>query len=97
MTSRFYRSFWKYRKHQKAYGVLHMDAAHLSQTFYLVCAELGLGAFITAAINSVNIEQRLGLDGFIEGVIAICGCGKPAMEDFIDPQFRPYTPREPMV
>jgi SagB-type dehydrogenase family enzyme len=92
MTSRFYRNFWKYRKHQKAYSVLLMDAAHLSQTFYLVCAELGLGAFITAAINSINIESKLGLDGFIEGAIAICGCGAPAEQDLIDPQFRAYTP-----
>jgi putative peptide maturation dehydrogenase len=94
MTSRFYRNFWKYRKHQKAYSVLLMDAAHLSQTFYLVCAELGLGAFITAAINSGNIESKLGLDGFIEGAIAICGCGAPAQPDLIDPHFRPYNPEE---
>ncbi len=94
MTSRFYRNFWKYRKHQKAYGVLLMDAAHLSQTFYLVCTELGLGSFITAAINSTNIEQKLGLDGFIEGAIAICGCGKPIQKNVIDPGFRPYIPRE---
>jgi len=94
MTSRFYRNFWKYRKHHKAYGVLLMDAAHLSQTFYLVCTELGLGSFITAAINSTNIEQKLGLDGVIEGAIAICGCGKPIQEHVIDPGFRPYIPRE---
>jgi putative peptide maturation dehydrogenase len=94
MTSRFYRNFWKYRKHQKAYGVLLMDVGHLSQTFYLVCAELGLGAFITAAINSFNIESKLGLDGFTEGAIAICGCGAPAQHDLIDPQFTPYSPRK---
>jgi putative peptide maturation dehydrogenase len=92
MTTRFYRSFWKYRQHQKAYSVLLMDAAHLSQTFYLVAAELGLGAFVTAAINSVNIERKLGLDGFDEAPLAICGCGKPAAVNVIDPQFLPYTP-----
>ncbi len=70
-----------------------MDAAHLSQTFYLVCGELGLGAFITAAINSSNIEEKLGLDGFIEGALAICGCGTPAEQDLVDPEFRPYSPR----
>lgn len=94
MTSRFYRSFWKYRKHPKAYAVLLMDAGHLSQTFYLVCAELGLGAFVTAAINSVNIEQVLGLDGFLEGAIAILGCGKPAAENLTDPRFQPFVPRK---
>ena len=89
---RFYRTFWKYRKHQRAYGVILMDAAHLSQTFYLVCAELGLGAFFTAAINGSNVEEKLGLDGFTEGAVAICGCGAPAQNNYIDPVFQPYVP-----
>jgi SagB-type dehydrogenase family enzyme len=93
MTSRFYRNFWKYRNHQETYGVLLMDAAHLSQTFYLVCTDLGLGPFVTGAINSVNIDKRLGLDGFEEGAIIVCGCGKPAEIDLIDSDFRPYVPR----
>jgi SagB-type dehydrogenase family enzyme len=92
MTSRFYRNFWKYRQHQKAYAVLLMDAAHLSQTFYLIAAELGLGAFVTAAINAVNIEDKLRLDGYQEGAIAICGCGKPSSLNVIDPRFDPYMP-----
>ena len=52
MTARFARSYWKYQRHAKAYAVVLMDAAHLSQTFYLLCADLGLGAFVTAAINN---------------------------------------------
>jgi hypothetical protein len=52
-----------------------MDAAHLSQTLYLVCADVGLGAFVTLAINSRDIEQGLGVDGVREGVIAMAGCG----------------------
>jgi putative peptide maturation dehydrogenase len=94
LTARFYRSFWKYRKHQRAYAVLLMDAAHLSQTLYLVCAELGLGAFVTAAINGANIEERLGLDGMAEGVLAVCGCGPPAsVKSTLEPDFAPYVPR----
>jgi SagB-type dehydrogenase family enzyme len=53
MTARFYRNFWKYRRNGKTYSVVLMDAAHLSQTFYLVCTQLRLGAFITAAINGI--------------------------------------------
>ena len=95
MTTRFYRNYWKYRMHRKAYSVLLMDAAHLSQTFYLVCAELGLGAFVTAAINHVNIERALNLDGFREGAIAICGSGVRALrQNEIDPEFIPYLPRQ---
>jgi putative peptide maturation dehydrogenase len=78
LTARFYRSHWKYRRHQKAYAGLLMDAAHLSQTLYLVSSELGLGAFVTVAINSRDIEQRLGIDGVSEGVLAMTGCGRRA-------------------
>jgi putative peptide maturation dehydrogenase len=78
LTARFYRNFWKYRKHQKAYSAVLMDVGHLSQTLYLVCAELGLGAFFTAAVNGANIEERLGLEPFVEGAIAITGCGRRA-------------------
>lgn len=95
MTARFYRNYWKYRRHDKAYRVLFMDAAHLSQTFYMVCAERGLGAFVTAAINNVNIEQRLGIDGFEEGAVAITGCGKPTQSHLkLEPDFIPGRPED---
>jgi putative peptide maturation dehydrogenase len=97
LTTRFYRSFWKYRRHQRAYAVLLMDAAHLAQTFYLVCAELGLGAFVTAAVNGANIEEQLGLDPFTEGALAMCGCGRPAARGELDPEFEPYVPRETII
>jgi putative peptide maturation dehydrogenase len=101
MTARFGRNYWKYRGHPRAYGVLLMDAAHLSQTFYLVATELGLGPFVTAAINGSDIEEDLGLDGVSEGAIAICGCGVPARgtrsleAEVLDlsPEYLPYTPR----
>jgi putative peptide maturation dehydrogenase len=98
LSTRFYRNFWKHWRHERAYAVLLMDAAHLSQTFYLVCADLGLGAFVTAAINGANIEERLGLDGFTEGALAICGCGIPAEhESAADPKFLPYVPGETVL
>jgi putative peptide maturation dehydrogenase len=80
LTARFYRNHWKYRRHQKAYLGILMDAAHLSQTLYLVSAQLGLGAFVTIAINSRDIERCLNLDGISEGVIALTGCG-PRSQD----------------
>jgi putative peptide maturation dehydrogenase len=80
MTARFERLHWKYERHQKAYPGILMDAAHLSQTLYLVATEMKLGAFVTAAINGRDIERRLGLDGIREGVIAMTGCGRPGSE-----------------
>jgi putative peptide maturation dehydrogenase len=94
LTARFDRTFWKYR-HERAYAVVLLDAAHLSQTFYLVCADLGLGSFFTAAVNVGNIDARLGLDGFSEGALAVVGCGVPSTEEtFLNPRFERYVPRE---
>lgn len=77
LTGRFDRLFWKYRNNSKAYKVLFLDAGHLSQTFYLLCQEMGLGAFFTGAINDSVIEQRLGLTRDREGAIGVTGCGIP--------------------
>lgn len=75
MTARFDRLFWKYRRHTKAWRVVHLDVGHLSQTMYLSAADLGLGAFVTAAINDRSIEPALGLVPMQEGAIAIVGFG----------------------
>ena len=72
-----------------------MDAAHLSQTLYLVATERGLGAFVTAAVNDADIDAGSGLDGVDEGTLAVVGCGRPADEPSpFDPAFRPFVPRE---
>ncbi len=92
MTARFHRSFWKYRDHDKAYTAILVDAGHLSQTFYLVCADLGLGAFVAGAINDSTIDERLGLRAFEEGSLVICGCGRPAPSG-LEPRFESYPPR----
>jgi putative peptide maturation dehydrogenase len=94
LTARFYRSYWKYRGHDRAYAVLLMDAAHLSQTLYLVCAAIGLGAFVTGAINRPTIEERLGVDPFGEGALAVAGCGIPGPRLVGEPEFVPFVPRE---
>lgn len=78
MTARYGRTFWKYRAHAKAYRTVVLDAAFLSQTLYLVCTELGLGAFVTGAINELDIDDHLGLPAFTEGTVLMTGCGIPA-------------------
>lgn len=93
LVSRFDRLFWKYRNHKKAYKVSLMDAAHLSQTFYLVCEALGLGACFTGAIRDTVIEEHLNLDPVTQGVAGICACGIPSA-DGEDLGLRP-TPYEP--
>lgn len=78
IVARFGRHQWKYRRHPKAYRVLHLEAGHFSQTLFLAAAELGLGAYITAAINEHAIERALGLDGMHQGALAVCGFGARA-------------------
>lgn len=75
LVSRFARTFWKYRNHSKAYRVCLLDAGHLSQTLYIAATEFGLGAFITAAMNEIDVEQALGLDALEESPVAVCGFG----------------------
>jgi putative peptide maturation dehydrogenase len=92
LAVRFERAFWKYRNHQKALSAVLMDAAHLSQALYLVCTDLGLGAFVTPAVNNADIDERLGLDGYGEGTVAVCGFGVPAAERSpFDPVFEPLA------
>lgn len=91
LAARFNRNHWKYRRHPRAYAGILMDAAHLSQTLYLVAADLGLGAYFTLAINGRDIEARLGLDGVERGAIAVCGCGPRSVHRSpLEPQFREW-------
>ncbi len=93
LVARFYRSHWKYRQHPRAYAGILMDAAHLSQTLYLVATELGLGAFITIVINGRDIEHRLGLDGIEQGAVAVCGCGpRSGRASPLEPEFTMNRP-----
>jgi len=88
LAPRFARNFWKYRNHAKAYRVVIMDAGHLSQTLYLCATELGLGAFVTAAINETDIERAFGLTGYVDGPLAVCGFGFRA-DDMATSEFDP--------
>ena len=77
MTARFSRNHWKYRRHQKAYAGILMDAAHLSQTLYLVSGEPAWGRSSrspsTPATSNMSPARRIS-----EGVIAMVGCGPRA-------------------
>jgi putative peptide maturation dehydrogenase len=80
LAPRFTRSFWKYRDHAKIYRAVTLDVGHLSQTLLISATEFGLGGFITAAINEVDIEQALGLETMQESPLAVCGFGWRAAE-----------------
>ena len=75
LVCRFERNFWKYRRHVKAYRAVTLDAGHISQAFYTAATKHGLGAFVTAAINEVEMEKVLALDPMEYGTLAVCGFG----------------------
>ena len=77
---RFLRSFWKYRSHAKVYRAVTLDVGHLSQTLQISATEFGLGAFVTAAINEVDVEQAFDLELMRESPLAIGGFGWRAPE-----------------
>jgi putative peptide maturation dehydrogenase len=79
LVARFGRTFWKYRNHPKAYRAIVLEAGHVSQNIYLAATEAGLGAYVTAAINEIDIEQAFGLDPLRESPIAVCGFGTRAV------------------
>jgi putative peptide maturation dehydrogenase len=88
LAPRFQRNFWKYRNHAKAYRVAVLDVGHLSQTLQLCATQAGLGPFITAAINEVDIERTLGLTHYVDGPLAVCGFGARA-ETMVTSEFDP--------
>jgi len=77
------RSHWKYRSHPKAYRALLLDVGHLSQTLYVSATDLGLGAFVTSAINEAQLEQAFGLSVLEQGAVAIGGFGWRSAEQEI--------------
>ncbi|RZA12709.1 MAG: putative peptide maturation dehydrogenase [Lysobacteraceae bacterium] len=88
LAPRFQRNYWKYRNHAKAYRVCILDIGHLSQTLLLSATELGLGSYVTAAINEADIERAFGLTHWLDGPLAVCGIGLRAarMETYeLDP------------
>lgn len=97
LAPRFARNYWKYRHHAKAYRVTILDVGHLSQTLFVTATEFGLGAFVTAAINEVDIERAFGLTGYVDGPLAVCGFGLRA-DTMVTSEFDPNRkvwPRKP--
>jgi SagB-type dehydrogenase family enzyme len=77
MTAVVARTAWKYRI-PRVYRAFLLDAGHLSQSFLLVSAALGLGACCVGTISDLAMEKELGLDGITETVIFAVGVGQTA-------------------
>jgi putative peptide maturation dehydrogenase len=98
LAPRFVRNYWKYRNHPKAYRVCILDVGHLSQTLLLSATELGLGSYVTAAINEGDLERAFGLAHWRDGPLAVCGIGLRAdtMATYeLDPNRKAWPPKAP--
>jgi SagB-type dehydrogenase family enzyme len=91
MTAVFDRLLWKY-PFENAYRILWLDAGHLGQTFCLLATSLGLGPFVTAALQDSRIEKLLGIDGVKEFPVYLCGAGVPRVP-LISAPARRLSPR----
>jgi SagB-type dehydrogenase family enzyme len=91
MTAVFDRLLWKY-PFENAYRILWLDAGHLGQTFCLLATALGLGPFVTAALQDSRIEKLLGIDGVKEFPVYLCGAGVPRVP-LISAPARRLSPR----
>ena len=97
LVARLERNFWKYRDSARTYSVIHQDAGHLSQTFYLVASYLGLGSFYTAAISGEVATASLGIDPHVDAPVGICGLGKAARDERAWLGTRDHIPRQTKI
>jgi SagB-type dehydrogenase family enzyme len=76
ISARFGRVAWKYSA--LAYALMLKDAGVLTQTLYLMAADMGLGG---CAIGSANIDlfaRMTGTDFHVEGPVGQFALGRPA-------------------
>jgi SagB-type dehydrogenase family enzyme len=76
IAARFGRVSWKYSS--LAYALMLKDAGVLTQTLYLMAADMGLGG---CGIGSVNIDlfaRMTGTDFHVEGPVGQFALGRPA-------------------
>lgn len=83
------RPRWKYQS-PRIYRAMCMDLGHLSQTFYLVSAWLGLGAFFIGALREESVENELGLDWTEEIVLGANGVGVANSQARAEGALRPH-------
>jgi SagB-type dehydrogenase family enzyme len=79
IAARFGRVSWKYSS--LAYALILKDVGVLTQTFYLIATEMGLGG---CAIGSTNIDlfaKITGIDFHVEGAVGQFALGRGRSSD----------------
>ena len=73
-TGVFERTAWRY-EFPRAYRAVLLEAGHLCQTFLLSATSLGLAPFCTMAMDDVQVERHLRINGIDEAVLYAAGVG----------------------
>lgn len=68
------RIMWKYRN-ARAYRLMHYEVAHYAHNLLLAGTGLGLGVFVTGAIDDEYLEKQLDIDGVAEIPMYAAGFG----------------------
>jgi SagB-type dehydrogenase family enzyme len=68
-------ALWRRYPHSRAYRTALLDVGHLSQTFHLVAAALGLGSWLSATYDEDVVSTDLGLNEQNEGPMLLLGVG----------------------
>jgi SagB-type dehydrogenase family enzyme len=78
IVARFGRVSWKYGS--IAYALILKDVGVLTQTLYLVAADMGLGACAIGSVNNNVFAKMTGLPFHIEGPVGQFAIGRAAQE-----------------
>jgi SagB-type dehydrogenase family enzyme len=73
LSAVFQRTRWRYR--ERAYRYVLLEAGHVGQNLYLAATSLGLGACAVGAFLDTVLNELLGLDGAVEGVLYVVSVG----------------------
>jgi SagB-type dehydrogenase family enzyme len=79
MAARFGRVSWKYSA--IAYSLILKDVGVLTQTFYMMATEMGLGGCAIGSIN-INLFARMtGIAFYVEGPVGQFAIGRAAASE----------------
>jgi SagB-type dehydrogenase family enzyme len=82
IAARFGRISWKYSS--VAYALILKDVGVLTQTFYMMATDIGLGG---CAIGSANIDlfaKMTGIEFHVEGAVGLFAMGRGAKSEAPD-------------
>jgi SagB-type dehydrogenase family enzyme len=76
MAARFGRVSWKYSA--IAYSLILKDVGVLTQTFYMMATEMGLGGCAIGSMNISLFAKMTGLAFYVEGPVGQFAIGRAA-------------------